>query len=84
MLSCKECKNKCKNKSSLKKHMMNIHNEHQCKKCKQKLPTFMDILKHLSKHHCTEQGIYSEEDESKTKEDLQEEREKNKVNIIEF
>ena len=66
LLSCTLCKYTCKKETSIKKHMVTKHDEHQCKECKEKLPTFMELLKHIAKQHSPDQG---EEKENPSKDD---------------
>ena len=73
LLSCESCKYTCKKETSLKKHMLTKHEEHQCKECQEKLPTFMDLLKHVTKLHYTDpssiQGEQSEEETNNKKDE---------------
>ena len=59
LMSCSLCKYKCKKRTSLEKHMITTHQEHQCKECQEKCSTFMELLKHISKQHCKEKDEIS-------------------------
>ena len=76
LLKCKACDYKTKKESTLKKHMIAKHEDHECKDCKEKLPTFMELMKHVAKLHIkeldnTDQGeIGAKEIPKEDKEDL--------------
>ena len=66
MQKCDQCKYTCKKETSLKKHILTKHKEHQCKECQLKLPRFMNLLSHIAKQHFEEK---IEDEENHEKED---------------
>ena len=48
--SCIKCEYKTKKETTLTKHMITKHKNHECKKCKENLPSFMALLKHIAEH----------------------------------
>ena len=50
-LTCTKCEYKTMQETTLEKHMITKHSEHECKDCKKKLPNFMALLKHVAEHH---------------------------------
>ena len=50
-LPCTKCEYKATKETTLEKHMITKHSEHECKDCKKKLPNFMALLKHVAEHH---------------------------------
>ena len=53
-----KCNYKCKKQSSLKKHMLTKHNDHECKECQKKFPSLIKLLKHVaSNHHKDEEKV---------------------------
>ena len=51
MFNCKQCNYSIKKEITLKKHIVNNHEDHQCKECKETFSNFMHLLKHVSTHH---------------------------------
>ena len=67
MKKCDQCKYTCKKETSLKKHRLTKHEEHQCQECQMK---FMDLLSHIAKQHFEEK---IEDEENHEKEDPKDE-----------
>lgn len=58
-IKCEFCDYKCKNNSTLKKHIKLKHGEHKCKICSKEFKVAMELVSHVAIEHQEEEEVWN-------------------------